>query len=259
MVRYNLIRKEVKILKYLIALLACMFVFAASPEAHAVLNWAGEDTDAPSNALNWSYGFSQGGDTVELVTTPDGNCAPSVTTEAHSGAESVKFHWTHTKDTVNWGTRTALQVGSDGNGGDNLGTSMMFHDISTASNLTFWVKGASGGEQFRVALNSGWAGSAYPTDQTNQLLVGGVTSSWQQVIVPLSGFSYDFQYSENPGPIDLAHLTGVRFVVESGEPTGEGTVYIDDISFDTQTVPEPMSLLLLGSGLSGMLVFVRKR
>jgi hypothetical protein len=250
----------VKRLKYLIALLAVMTVFAAAPQdAHAVLNWAGEDTDTPSNALNWSYGFSQGGDSVELVTTPDGNCAPSVTAEKHSGDESIKFHWTHTKDTVNWGTRTALQVGSDGNGGDNLGTSMVFHDISTASNLTFWVKGASGGEQFRVALNSGWAGSAYPTDQTNQLLVGGVTSSWQQIVVPLSGFSYDFQYSENPGPIDLAHLTGVRFVVESGEPTGEGTVYIDDISFDTQTVPEPMSLLLLGSGLSGMLVFVRKR
>lgn len=246
-------------MKYLIALLACVFVFAASPEAHAVLDWAGEDTDAPSNALNWSYGFSQGGDTVELVTTPDGNCAPSATTEAHSGAESVKFHWTHTQDTVNWGTRTALQVGSDGNGGDSLGTSMMFHDISTASNLTFWVKGAAGGEQFRVALNSGWAGSSYPTDQTNQLLVSGVTGSWQQVVMPLSGFTYDFQYSENPGPIDLAHLTGVRFVIESGEPTGEGTVYIDDISFDTQAVPEPASLLLLGSGLSGMLVFVRKR
>lgn len=40
---------------------------------------------------------------------------------------------------------------------------------------------------------------------------------------------------------------------------GSGTVYFDDAYADTNPIPEPMSILLLGSGLVGLLGITRKR
>jgi hypothetical protein len=64
-------------------------------------------------------------------------------------------------------------------------------------------------------------------------------------------------YDGTPGSVDLTNLTGVRFTVESGLPTANGTVYLDDVSFDV--VPEPASMLMLATGLSGVFFLGKKK
>jgi hypothetical protein len=245
-------------MKKMLILLACLFVLVISQTASAELMWAGEDTDifGDPDSFNWSWGFAEGGDTVSLT----GSSVPA-STNAHSGSSSILYSWTHTEDTASWSTRSGINMPSDGLGGDSIGSSMMTHDVSGYDNLNFWVKGAAGGEAFQVKLASGAYDTGLPDQQSVEVsvldYVAGITTEWQEVVIPLSDIDLDNLYDGTPGLVDLTNLTGVRFTVESGLPTGNGTVYLDDISFDA--VPEPASIAMLATGLFGVFFVGKKK
>lgn len=245
-------------MKKMLILLVCLFVLVISQTASAELMWAGEDTDAygTPNTFNWSWGFAEGGDTVTLDST-----SVPVSTEAHSGSSSIPYTWTHTEDTNTWLTRSGINMPSDGLGGDSIGTTMMTHDVSSYDYLNFWVKGAVGGEVFQVKLGSGAYDTGLPDQQSVEVsvldYVSEITTDWQEVNIPLAGIDLNNLYDGVAGPVDLTNLTGVRFTVESGLPTANGTVYLDDITFDT--VPEPASMMMLATGLFGIFFVGKKK
>ena len=97
-------------------------------------------------------------------------------------------------------------------------------DISNYNALTFWVKGAKGGEKFDIGLTDARmqelqidAVYAGPVDL---FLSMGVTTEWQKVKVPLSRVE---------AQIDLKKMGSVVFWFKYG---GEGKIYVDDVGFE---------------------------
>jgi hypothetical protein len=105
-------------------------------------------------------------------------------------------------------------------------------DLSSYNYLTFWVKGATGGEFFKITLSNNSAdnnrnkASIYITDY----LQGGVTTTWQKVTIPFDAF-YNIT--------DRTSMKDIQFIFEqynayvNGSPTS-GIVYIDNIAFGKQ-------------------------
>lgn len=106
--------------------------------------------------------------------------------------------------------------------------------ISAYTTLSFWVKGASGGEFFKVELkNTGTnadtnAASVYITDY----LDGGVTTGWQYVTIPLYNFT---NISDWASGLEFCITFENSQSVANGSATA-GVVYIDNITFGNAAV-----------------------
>ena len=95
----------------------------------------------------------------------------------------------------------------------------VFFDASEWKYLTFWIRGARGGETVRFkAADERWyrKEDARPIGHCDEFLSGGITTSWQQVVIPRGKLA----------GLDLRSLASVSF--EFTEP-GEHTVFIDDL------------------------------
>lgn len=107
-------------------------------------------------------------------------------------------------------------------------TDSTYFDISKYKNLTLWVKGAEGDENFKVGLaDRHWeqADDSVKSDQIGAYLKAGkITTDWQKATIPLNLFLIDFS--------EMASLA----ICFEGEcfPDGSdmGTVYIDDIALE---------------------------
>ena len=94
-------------------------------------------------------------------------------------------------------------------------------DLSAYHKVTFRVKGESGGEDFEIKMadkkrqETGVSGSA---GQIGKFLKGGVTTEWQEVVIPLKNF----------GDLNLSQMG--TFTINFNK-VGEGTIYIDDLKF----------------------------
>lgn len=104
--------------------------------------------------------------------------------------------------------------------------------VSTYKALSFWVRGAVGGEFFKVQLKNTSAGirntaAVYITDY----LDGGVTTGWQKVTIPF------YNFGNLDGFSSMAEFTIVFENSQSGVNGSltSGTIYIDDIRFDATT------------------------
>ena len=107
-------------------------------------------------------------------------------------------------------------------------------DLRGNTILSLWVKGGAGGEYFKIELKNNVIdinrkhAAVYVTDY----LDGGVTTSWQQVEIPLHNFANINDWA-----------SGKEFVITfensqsgtNGSPKA-GTVYIDNISFTSLAV-----------------------
>lgn len=98
--------------------------------------------------------------------------------------------------------------------------------------LSFWVKGAAGGEFFKIQLKNTSASirntaAIYVTDY----LDGGVTTSWQKVTIPF------YNFGNLDGFSSMAEFGIVFENAQSGinNSLTYGTIYIDDIRFETTT------------------------
>ena len=96
----------------------------------------------------------------------------------------------------------------------------VFVDTEMYPYVSFWVKGAKGGEQFNVQMaDPEWLAmedsvSAGPVEA---YLPDGVTTEWQEVVVPFD----DFGLSEYKAAVFTLNFT----------EQGSGSVYIDDLTF----------------------------
>ena len=126
---------------------------------------------------------------------------------------------------------------------------LMSYDLSMYTALTFYVKGAVGGEFFKIQLkNTGttsyWYDANGDTDEQTHYyrnvasvyitdyLDGGVTTGWQKVSIPLRNFSNLDGFSE------MKELV-IAFENSQAETNGSpvaGSIYIDKIEMISNTV-----------------------
>ena len=103
-----------------------------------------------------------------------------------------------------------------------------FFDASIYKTITFQVKGAAGGENFKVGLaDRHWEelGDSIKSEEIGKYLPEGkITNVWQKATIPLQAFFLDHK--------EIASLA-ICFESECF-PTGaaKGTVYIDDLKFE---------------------------
>jgi len=98
-----------------------------------------------------------------------------------------------------------------------------FFDSRNFAYLSFWVRGEKGGEDFTIKMaDETWIGKedSVPVGSVKQFLPGGITTQWQEVLVPLAKLDR----------LDRMSMGGVTFDFTN---PGDATVYIDDISFKT--------------------------
>ncbi len=100
-------------------------------------------------------------------------------------------------------------------------------DLSDYKALTFWIKGAAGGENLRVGLKD----SSYNESKVliEDYLSSGVTASWQKVVIPLSAF----RQVSNRTAMDSISFS---FYNNLGNPTS-GAVYVDEVRFEKTIDP----------------------
>ncbi|MFH1258206.1 MAG: carbohydrate binding domain-containing protein [Elusimicrobiota bacterium] len=102
-------------------------------------------------------------------------------------------------------------------------------DISSYSNLEFWVKGKDGGENFKENFKVEFLDNIEFIDSNGKkakntqkfpvgnFLPGGVTTSYQKVTVPLSIVT----------TVDLTNIRGLNIVID--EAPFAGTIYLDEM------------------------------
>lgn len=99
-------------------------------------------------------------------------------------------------------------------------------DLSQYATMSFWIKGAAGGEAFEIGMNdviSNKREDAVIVGSIYRYLPGGVTTEWQEVRVPLSDFF----------GVDLAR---VYSVVLNFNEEGEGAFWVDGFTFHREVL-----------------------
>jgi len=103
-----------------------------------------------------------------------------------------------------------------------------YFDASAYTKLTFWVKGETGSENFKVGMaDKHWEqidDSVKSEDIGIYLKDKKITTGWQQAVVPLEVFF-----------IDMKQLASYAICFEGDcftDGKGTGVVYIDDVAFE---------------------------
>ena len=149
----------------------------------------------------------------------------------YSGTGSGGFDWAGMywlSPDGNWGT--------DPNGG---------WDVTGAKSLTFWTRGDVGGEV--ISFGVGGVGGAYGCTLAPKVSTGNIalTTTWTQHEIDLTGK-------------DLSRIVGgFEFDTNNTMNPSGATFYVDEVRFEP--IPEPSTLLLLGTGLVGLVGLARKK
>jgi len=157
------------------------------------------------------------------------------------GETGAFFDGRHTGDCVMSNSASAPQEGAyslrldfdviNTNGYSGYYSRLQSHDIRAYTALSFYVKGAVNGEFFKVELKSSDAdvnhrqAAVYITDY----LEGGVTTSWQQVTIPLHNFAnIDDWTASRECVFTFENFDGFPKPIDRGPEKGQ--VYIDNVA-----------------------------
>lgn len=102
-------------------------------------------------------------------------------------------------------------------------------DLSPYATMTFWIKGVKGNETFEIGMNdtiSNKREDAVIVGSIWRYLPQGVTQEWQQVAVPLEDFFG-------------ADLSRVYSIVFNFNEEGEGSFWVDGLTFHTEVLVRP--------------------
>jgi len=123
--------------------------------------------------------------------------------------------------------------GPYGNGGwcgyyNQVRKGQTFFDASAYQSITFYVKGAEGGENFKVGVaDKEWYeidDSVKSADIGNYLPEGKITTEWQKASIPLREFA-----------LRKSELATIVIAFETAcfpKGAGRGTLYIDELAFE---------------------------
>ncbi len=158
------------------------------------------------NASNIIDDFNDGGDpnlygSISYVISAGGTGSREYTTV--SGRQILQF---------------AFDVSTNTSNAQYLVLALPTNNFQGYTHFSFKVRGNSGGEVLKVKLESG--------DKQNEVFVstylaGGITTSYQDVNIPVSSFT----------AISFSSLTAITFVAANNVGTTSGTIQIDDIGF----------------------------
>ena len=142
-------------------------------------------------------------------------CLFSRVTEPRRGphGRSLRLDWT--KQTTGWCGYYTLLNQIDGD----------YFDLVPYKEVRFWVRGLKGGEGFEIGMaDKSWLtiGDSVKAGSIEKYLPKGVSTEWQEVVIPLSDF----------GKLDWSQMGS--FVINFPNP-GEGTIFVDDLRFMRKT------------------------
>ena len=163
-----------------------------------------------------------GGRSNTYVQEPSRSLALRVKEQARSGAGALMLKYDKKAkggpyDSGGWcGYYTLLNPGR------------RYLDATPYKSLSFWVKGATGDENFVVGVaDQHWdeVGDTVKSEPVGKYISGGkLTTNWQKAVVPLETFM-----------VDMKKLASVTICFEGSVlpgGTGKGTVYIDDLELE---------------------------
>lgn len=104
-----------------------------------------------------------------------------------------------------------------------------FNTGGTYKALSFWVRGASGGETFEINLRASGGVESDWRPHITHFLPAGITTSWQKVVVPVAALISGFS------PTNAQQIDGIVFNFRNLCPAE--VIYIDDVVFHTAAAP----------------------
>jgi hypothetical protein len=99
-------------------------------------------------------------------------------------------------------------------------------DLSSYSSLVFYIRGIAGGEEPNVYLMMPAKGENFQRFYKDVELVTPLTTSWQQVVIPLSHFASSQEPNQQ---VDLRNIQRVQVLFEWYPQPTTGRIYIDDL------------------------------
>ncbi|MFA5114770.1 MAG: hypothetical protein WC469_01730 [Candidatus Omnitrophota bacterium] len=139
----------------------------------------------------------------------------------HSGATGIEFVYT-AKNSQGQGWSGVYWQ----NPANNWGTRKGGFDLSGMTKLTFWAKGAKGGEVIREFMVGGIKGT-YPDTAAVKFGPVELTDTWKQYAINLAGK-------------DLSYISGAFGWVTNSDLNPQGaTFYLDDIKFEADPTMKP--------------------
>ncbi|NQU73664.1 MAG: hypothetical protein HQ547_03020 [Candidatus Omnitrophica bacterium] len=138
-------------------------------------------------------------------------CKTGRSSEEYFGSKGRSLKIVYKRESTGWAGYYTLLNQIDGE----------YYDLSGFKAASFMVKGKTGGEKFEIGMadkNWGIIGDSLKAGGVAKYLPGGITTEWQEVVVPLEDF----------GLLDFSQMGS--FVINFNEK-GKGTVYIDDLKF----------------------------
>lgn len=167
-------------------------------------------------------GNKLGGRSNTYVTAPSRALALKAETGAHGGTKALMLKYDKKDkggpyDSGGWcGYYTMLKTGS------------RYFDATPYTSLTFWVKGATGEENFVVGIaDKHWdeVGDSVKSEPVTRFIPSGkLTPDWQKVTIPLNSFLLEHK-----------ELASIVFCFEGSVfpgGAGKGTVFVDDLALE---------------------------
>ncbi|MBU4488992.1 MAG: PKD domain-containing protein [Candidatus Omnitrophica bacterium] len=148
----------------------------------------------------------------------------ATSTYATTGATCSRSYYNENPANVLGGSGYSVKIAYNITGVGSYGSfncALQNLDARKYSTLSFWVKGQTGGEIFKVGLKD--FASHETKIMITDYLLRGVTTEWQKVSIPFAAFR---------AVTDWDKLSNLSLIFEQTIGSGTGVIYIDSVTLD---------------------------